>query len=418
MSSITTRMGDGYTVTLTADEVRRDLSEGSEDAARRGKIPALDEREIDYLFDLFASPRRIVGVQRGHEAILSKDGCGNTLYSAQLSSGVGLPLSREQAIRTFERAFGFDTFELGHTDYTFKQVKPIVALEQTTMETVLLTTIVPMLYGAMPNLGLYAQPDGPFPNPSALLPEGKVDEAREAQEVAAEACRRDIVWMGEKMAETGADGFNMDTTAAAGDAEFLAALQATEELAAKTDLAVEMGMAAEVVLGFHGQLEYKGVRLAGLWPHQQVKLAEQAGVSHLRSRGEHQHAQVDALERRPGVDLRQGVFRGGQHTHPRQRRHGRGRRAHVRGAAARRRHPGQRGAHRDRQGRRLVGGRGRSPGDVLESRACLGHGGHPHRRRPGGEDATPQDEARRGQGIRGRQAQGGRGRLGRLDRDA
>jgi len=40
-----------------------------------------------------------------------------------------------------------------------------------------------------------------------------------------------------------------------------------------------MGMAAEVVLGFHGQLEYKGVRLAGLWPHQQVKLAEQAGVA-------------------------------------------------------------------------------------------------------------------------------------------
>jgi dimethylamine--corrinoid protein Co-methyltransferase len=279
MGSITTRMGDGYTVTLTTDEVRRDLSEGSEDAAWRGKITALDEREIDYLFDLFDSPRRIVGVQRGHEAILSKDGCGNTLYSAQLSSGVGLPLSREQAIRTFERAFGFDTFELGHTDYTFKQVKPIVALEQTTMESVLLTTIVPLFYGAMPNLGLYAQPDGPFPNPSELLPEGKVDEARQAQEVAAEACRRDIVWMGEKMAETGADGFNMDTTAAAGDAEFLAALQATEELVAKTDLAVEMGMAAEVVLGFHGQLEYKGVRLAGLWPHQQVKLAEQAGVS-------------------------------------------------------------------------------------------------------------------------------------------
>ena len=30
------------------------------------------------------------------------------------------------------------------------------------MESVLLTTIVPLFYGAMPNLGLYAQPDGPF----------------------------------------------------------------------------------------------------------------------------------------------------------------------------------------------------------------------------------------------------------------
>ena len=33
------------------------------------------------------------------------------------------------------------------------------------------------------------------------------------------------------------------------------------------------------MLGFHGQLEYKGKRLAGMWPHQQVKVAEQAGVT-------------------------------------------------------------------------------------------------------------------------------------------
>ena len=63
MTTIGTRMGDGYVVELTPDELRHDLVEGSEDAARRGKVPALDEREIDYLFDLFAFPGRIVGVR-------------------------------------------------------------------------------------------------------------------------------------------------------------------------------------------------------------------------------------------------------------------------------------------------------------------------------------------------------------------
>ena len=37
-------------------------------------------------------------------------------------------------------------------------------------------------------------------------------------------------------------------------------------------------MAAELVLGFHGQLDYKGTRLDGLWPHQQVKVVVAAGV--------------------------------------------------------------------------------------------------------------------------------------------
>ena len=37
-------------------------------------------------------------------------------------------------------------------------------------------------------------------------------------------------------------------------------------------------MSAEFVLGFHGELDYKGHRLAGLWPHQQLKVVEQAGA--------------------------------------------------------------------------------------------------------------------------------------------
>ena len=278
MATITTRMGDGYAVELTPDELRRELVEGSEAAAARAKIPALEANEIDYLHDLFAYPGRIAGVPPGHEVVLTKDGCANTLYNGQMSSGVGVPLSREQGIRVMERALGFDTMEVGHPDYSFKPAKPLVALEQLCMEQSLLDCVVPLFYGAMPNMGLYFQPDGPFPNPADLLPKGRIEEARATQLEAAEALRRDMVLMGQAMAAVGADGLDFDTTASAGDAEFLATLQAVEELGATTDLAIEVGMATELVLGFHGELEYKGTRLAGLWPHQQVKVAEQAGA--------------------------------------------------------------------------------------------------------------------------------------------
>ena len=43
MSSIATRMGDGSTVILTRDEIRREIVEGSEAAAAKAKIPILED---------------------------------------------------------------------------------------------------------------------------------------------------------------------------------------------------------------------------------------------------------------------------------------------------------------------------------------------------------------------------------------
>lgn len=278
MTKVYTRMGDGHAVEMTVDEIRADILAGTEDAADRGKIPALSQGEQDYLLDLFTFEGKIVGVVPGDEVVLTDDGSVNALYGAQSSSGVGVPVSRELAIRVYERAFAMDTMEVGHPDYSFKPVKPIIALELQAMESVLHSTIIPMYYGAMPNLAQYARPDGPFGNPADLLPMGKIDEARSAQEEAAEACTRDMVYIGKRMAHVGADGFNFDTTASAGDAEFLATLNAIEELARTTDLSIEVGMASEFVLGMHGKVTYDGVRLAGLYPHQQVKLVEKAGA--------------------------------------------------------------------------------------------------------------------------------------------
>jgi len=43
-------------------------------------------------------------------------------------------------------------------------------------------------------------------------------------------------------------------------------------------MAVEVGMASEFVLGMHGEMYFNGERLAGLYPHQQVKVVQAAGA--------------------------------------------------------------------------------------------------------------------------------------------
>ncbi|MBA7546590.1 hypothetical protein ES705_38982 [subsurface metagenome] len=43
-------------------------------------------------------------------------------------------------------------------------------------------------------------------------------------------------------------------------------------------MAVEVGMSSEFVLGMHGEIFFKEKRLAGMYPHKQVKAAEAAGA--------------------------------------------------------------------------------------------------------------------------------------------
>jgi dimethylamine--corrinoid protein Co-methyltransferase len=276
---ILTRMGDSSNVELTRDELRKELEEGSEAAAKKGKVPILTENEFDYLVDMFAAPTRIWGVQRGNEVVMTKDGCVNALNSSRVSSGVVAPVNREVGVRLFESMLGFDSMEVAHNDYSVKPQRFLKALEQLHMELLQETTIFPLLYGFMPNLGLYYRPDGSFENPSDLLPLGKIAEARRTQEEALEACQKDCILMSDCMLEMGADGIDYDTVASTGDAEFLAVLRTTEHVAGETGLPVEIGMSSEMVLGFHGELEYDGVRLAGLWPHQQLQLCEKAGTA-------------------------------------------------------------------------------------------------------------------------------------------
>jgi dimethylamine--corrinoid protein Co-methyltransferase len=140
--------------------------------------------------------------------------------------------------------------------------------------------IIPLFYGAMPNMGLYYTPDGPFENPGDLMKAFKIQNAWESMEYAAEHLTRDTVWVMQKLFASGADGVNFDTTGAAGDADMYGTLHAIQALRKEfPDMYIEAGMAGECVLGMHGNLQYDGVTLAGLWPHQQAPLVAKAGAN-------------------------------------------------------------------------------------------------------------------------------------------
>jgi dimethylamine--corrinoid protein Co-methyltransferase len=274
MAKIFSKLGDGSVAYLTEAELMKDIEEGTEDASERAGIPPLSDDEVKYLFDLSSMKCSLLGIEKGREAIMTYDGGTNKL------ARLGIGLGRLQVLQIYERCFGADTTELSHCDYSYKVIKPIIREEVPTMQQAQLLMVAPVFYGAMPNLGLYTQPDGPMPNPAELIPQGKIKEAQEAYERVIELAVRDLVYVGSALYEAGADGINFDTVGGSGDPDFEAALLATEMLKKKyPEICIEMGMAGEFVLGMHGGISHNGVRLAGLYPHEQVKVAQEAGVT-------------------------------------------------------------------------------------------------------------------------------------------
>lgn len=276
---ILSRMGDGERVRLSVSRVRDDILAGTVDAAGRAGIAELTAEEQEQLYGIMADPSRIVSVRPGEEVVVTDDGCSMSFYSGQDGGGVGAPLSRMQAALVYERACGADTTSMGHSDYSFKPVKSIINFEANDYYNISQASTAPFFYGAQPNLGLYFQPDGPCANAAELMPLGKIDEARESQEQAADYLTDDLVFVGEKLAEVGLEGLNLDTCGSAGDADFLAALRAVEKLkAALPDLPILMGASGEFVIGMHGELDYDGRRLAGMYAPDQARAAESAGA--------------------------------------------------------------------------------------------------------------------------------------------
>ena len=237
MGNILTRYGDGTVLEMSEEELMEDIQRGSQDAAERGQIEPLTQSEIEHLGDIFRCPLRFLSVEPGNEVILTYD--AGTLKVRR----VGVNVDRIQALQIYEKIMGADTMELNHVDYSYKPVKPIITMEQPILEQALLATHIPLFYGAQPNLGLYTQPDGPFPNPGELMPRGQIKEAQQSYEDSVAHLVVDIVSAASAMHESGADGINLDTTGAAGDADFLAALLAAEKLKAKyPDMCIKLGL--------------------------------------------------------------------------------------------------------------------------------------------------------------------------------
>ena len=270
-----TRMGDGSVVYMTEEEIRADMREGMADAVKRGTIDPMSEEDFERLYEIITMPGGVVGVEPGREIVLTNDSGG---YKINVKSQMPLPKEMESLI--YERCLGCDSVDIGNTDYNYKTAKGVAKREAGALKQALNVTTMPLFYGAMPDMGFYTQPDGPVGNWATLLPDGKIKEALEAQEAAVDLSVKDICFVADQVYDVGADGMNLDTCGASGDADFLAALKACEAITTKyPDLPVEIGMAGEFVLGMHGRLKYNGKRLAGLYPHDQVKLVEQAGAS-------------------------------------------------------------------------------------------------------------------------------------------
>jgi dimethylamine--corrinoid protein Co-methyltransferase len=273
-------MGDGELVTMSSEEIKEDIMAATQEAAKHAGIPELTAGEVEQLFEITAEPSRAVSVAPGQEVIVTDDGCSMSFYSGQDGGGVGVPMSRLQAVLTYERACAADSTSMGHSDYSFKPVKPIINFETNEYYTSSMMTTAPFLYGAQPNMGLYFQPDGPHPNPSDLMPQGKIKEAQEAQEAAAEQLRQDLVFVGKRFNGIGCEGLNFDTSGSAGDADYWAALQAISDLKKVVpNLPIIMGGSGEFVLGMHGEMTFNDKRLAGMYPHDQAQIAEDAGAS-------------------------------------------------------------------------------------------------------------------------------------------
>jgi dimethylamine--corrinoid protein Co-methyltransferase len=274
MSKIQSRLGDGWTTEFDEAELQQELEDGTRQAASQGNVDPLTDNDLKHLLGICKSGNKITGVERGREVVLTYD--GPTFEIRRL----GILANRQTALQIYERCFGADTVEFSHIDYSYKQVKHIVYEDLPLFEQAQQITVVPIFFGAMPNLGLYSRPDGPLPNPADLIPLGKIKEAQQAYESAIEMAVKDIVYVASHFYEAGADGINIDTVGAAGDPDLKAALLATETLKAKyPDICIEIGMAGEFVLGMHGELTHRGRQLAGMFPPEQARLVQEAGAT-------------------------------------------------------------------------------------------------------------------------------------------
>lgn len=280
VDNILSRMGDSSRYYTSKEQIIADIEAGTADAADAAEVPAMTADEIEALTEIMCDPHRTVGILPGNEVVFTEDACIQEMYTDNGNCGNGVDMGRLEASLIYERSMVMDSLELATTDYSIKAVKPLLANEIQALEEINMLMTIPYFYGSMTNLGLYYAPDGPHGNPADLMREFKIDEAREAAENAAKQMADDIVYVSTALMKHGAEGYNFDTIGSAGDADLYGSLIGIAELRKQyPDVYINMGMSSENVLGIHGELEYNGKPLAGIYPNQQVELAEMVGAN-------------------------------------------------------------------------------------------------------------------------------------------
>ena len=139
-------MGDGFLNEMTEAEIQRDLEDGTRDVSERGGVALLSDDDLRHLPDIFRTPAKFTSVGIGDGVVLTYD--AGMLKTRR----VGIDVRKIDALQIYDKLLGADTMELTHVDYNFKSVKPIVGNEQPFLEQALLSTTIPLSYGAMPNL--------------------------------------------------------------------------------------------------------------------------------------------------------------------------------------------------------------------------------------------------------------------------
>lgn len=280
MSKIYTRMGDGRRVEMTREELKAEIEDGANNGATKGKVPGLTDDELDHLLDIFVAPERVVSVSPEDLIVMSTDVAPDTIImNFSEYGGVGVPTDTVTAQMIAERVCGTDCVQNAFRGGNVKGSSVSIMQVRQEIEALSLNTISPIIYTCMPNMGAYFKPDGPFDNCGDLMAAGKVEEGKKTYESIIPSIIKDVTFTSEMVAGIGADSINLDTAAAAGDAEFLAVLQATEKVTKEIGLPVLINMSNHFVMGMHGEVEYNGKRLAGMMPHDQAKVVEESGAN-------------------------------------------------------------------------------------------------------------------------------------------
>ena len=66
--AISTRMGDGERVTMSASELKEEILAGTVDAAEKGDVPQLTDDELDKLFEIVDTVDAAVAAVRQSKA--------------------------------------------------------------------------------------------------------------------------------------------------------------------------------------------------------------------------------------------------------------------------------------------------------------------------------------------------------------